>query len=242
MSSGIFDVVEATWPPAGKTTLGPWTLRDGQGGGSRVSATTVNGPFTGEDIDRAEAAMREMGQDLLFMIRPMDTALDSALAARGYVVKDPVNVYECPISQLTDQPLPRVRVFALWEPLAIMQELWQAGGIGPARLAVMHRVKGPKTGLLGRQNDKPGGVAFAAIHDGTCMVHAVEIPPHQRRQGMAGWMMRGAAFWAAEHGAERMAVLCTKSNIGANALYSSLGMTPVGEYHYRHKPDEESNP
>ena len=45
------------------------------------------------------------------------------------------------------------------------------------------------------------------------------------------WMMRQAAFWAAEHGATEMAVLCTKENTGANRLYASLGMTCCGQYH-----------
>ena len=31
-------VAEATWPPAATQTLGPVTLRDGKGGGKRVSA------------------------------------------------------------------------------------------------------------------------------------------------------------------------------------------------------------
>ena len=46
-------------------------------------------------------------------------------------------------------------------------------------------------------------------------------------------MMRGAAIWAAEQGAQTMAVLCTCDNAGANALYCGLGMDPAGGYHYR---------
>ena len=65
------------------------------------------------------------------------------------------------------------------------------------------------------------------------MVHALEILPHQRRQGLGRWMMRGAAIWAAEQGAQTMAVLCTCDNAGANALYCGLGMDPAGGYHYR---------
>ena len=53
----------------------------------------------------------------------------------------------------------------------------------------MHRAK-TRTGIFSRWNEKPAGVAFAAIHNGTCMVHAVEVLAHQRRQGVAAWMMR----------------------------------------------------
>jgi GNAT superfamily N-acetyltransferase len=67
------------------------------------------------------------------------------------------------------------------------------------------------------------------------MLHALEILPHQRRKGMGVWMMRQAAYWAAEQGATELAVLCTRANAGANALYARLGMQQSGGYHYRIK-------
>lgn len=228
-----YAVTEATWPPASRRGLGPVTLREGQGGGSRVSAATVNGTAGEAEIAAAEAGMRAMGQDCLFMVRDGETELDAQLAARGYAVKDPVNLWVCPVAQLTDTPVPPVTAFCLWEPLAIQREIWAEGGIGPERLAVMERVAGPKTALLARHRDKPAGAGFAAIHDGVAMVHALEILPHQRRAGMGAWMMRQAAFWALENGAAEMAVLCTKRNEGANGLYASLGMALSGQYHYR---------
>ncbi|EDZ48332.1 acetyltransferase, gnat family [Rhodobacterales bacterium Y4I] len=228
-----YAVTEATWPPASLRTLGPVTLREGQGGGSRVSAATVSGPVSGAQIAAAEEAMRAMGQDCLFMIRDGETELDAQLEARGYAVKDPVNLWTCPAERLTDIPVPRVTAFCVWEPLAIQREIWEQAGIGPERLAVMQRVRGPKTGLLGRHRDKPAGAGFVAIHDGVAMVHALEILPRQRRAGMGGWMMRQAAYWALEHGASELAVLCTKRNEGANGLYASLGMDCTGQYHYR---------
>lgn len=226
----IHELTEATWPPARAWQQDGWTLRDGAGGGKRVSAATRAEPDA--DIAAAEAAMRAMGQAPLFMLREGEDDLDADLEARGYALVDPVNMYACPVAQLTDMAIPRVTAFAIWEPLAIMKEIWEQGGIGPARLAVMARAA-HKTAIFGRWNERPGGVAFAAIHGQMCMVHAVEILPRQRRNGLAAWMMRKAAFWAEEQGAQTMSVLCTKANTGANALYSSLGMAVVGEYHYR---------
>lgn len=234
----FFDALDGTWPAASYRQLGPVTLREGQGGGSRVSAATIDGAFTPQDLDAAEAAMRAMGQKPVFQLRPGQQALDDALAARGYAVLDPVNLYTCPVDLLCDIPLPRVTVLSVWEPLALMLELWAEGGIGPARIAVMERVKGPKTALLGRHNDKPAGCAFVAIHNGIAMVHAIEVLPTQRRAGMGRWFMRAAALWAQKHGAHTVALMCTKANVAANGLYSSLNMTVVGEYHYRHLPTE----
>ncbi len=233
----FYDVVEATWPAAKVTRQGAVTLREGQGGGSRVSSATADCGLSGAELAEAEAAIYAMGQTPLFMIRDGQTDLDAQLAARGYQVKDPVNLWTCPVPNLTDVKIPRVTTFCMWEPLAICREIWEAGGIGTSRQMIMERVAGPKTAILARNDDKPAGTAFAAIHDGVAMVHAVEILPFQRRKGMGAWIMRQAAFWAAENGAEMLAVLCTKENDGANGLYASLGMELAGGYHYRILPE-----
>ncbi len=235
MSADWAAIVDGTWPAAGYDTLGPFRLRQGQGGGSRVSAASRIGAVTGADIDAAEAAMQAMGQKRIFCLRPGDEALDAQLAARSYDILDPVNIYACPADHLTDTPIPRVTVFNIWEPLAIMREIWAQGGIGPERLAVMDRAAGPKTGLLMRRSDQPAGTGFVAIHHGVAMMHALEILPDHRRRGMGQWAMRAAAFWALDNGAQTLSVICTKANAGANALYHSLGMEIVGEYHYRQR-------
>lgn len=226
----LYDVCEATWPPAAVSQHKGWVLRDGAGGGKRVSAATIATPDA--SIGVAEVAMRQLGQNPLFMIREGDNALDHTLEALGYQIVDPVVMYVLPIAQLMDVPIPRVTTFCIWEPLAIMKEIWAKGGIGPGRLDVMNRAK-VKTGILARWNEQPAGTAFAAVHESVCMVHAVEVLPHQRKQGVGAWIMRAAAFWGAAQGAGHIAVLCTTANEGANGLYSSLGFEVAGHYHYR---------
>lgn len=228
----LFEASDQTWPAARRFELGNWTLREGKGGGQRVSAATAQGLVNQKDIAVAENAMRKLGQTPLFMIRDTDAVLDGMLDEMGYVVVDPVTLYSLPINRLTNVPIPRVTAFTIWEPLAIMAEIWEKGGVGPARLEVMARAK-VKTGVLARWNEQPAGVAFAGVHDNICMAHAVEVLPHQRRQGVAEWMMRAAAFWGQAQGATDMAVLCVEQNKGANALYRSLGFAPAGGYHYR---------
>ena len=60
-------------------------------------------------------------------------------------------------------PVSGMAAFAHWPPLAIACDLWAEGGIGPARLAVMDRVEGAKSVILGRANDRASGVAFVAV-------------------------------------------------------------------------------
>ncbi len=233
-AQALFDTVEATWPAVAIHEIGPWLVREGQGGSKRVSSVSPLPGWTPDAIPQAEDACRDLGQDLLFQLRPEDTALDAALAARGYDVIDPVDLLVCPVEPLTAD-LHRLAAIPCWPPLAVQTEIWAEGGIGPARLAVMDRVKGPKTALLGRHDDHAAATAFVAIHDGIAMLHGLEVASTARRQGIGRVMMQGAANWAARHGARDFAVLVVKANKPAQSLYRTLGMTPVSDYFYRIK-------
>lgn len=234
MSDTLLSLTRATWPAAATRSVDGWSIRDGQGGGSRVSAATWDG--TGSpDISRAEAEMTAQGQEPIFMIRPQDEALDADLAAQGYEMGDPTQGYVVSTPELAQTP-PPVTSFAVWPPLAIQTEIWAEGGIGPERLAVMQRASGPKTALFGRMSEKPAGAAFVAMSGRSAMLHALEVSTTYRRRGLAQIMMRHAGQWALEAGASHLYLLVTKANEPANRLYTSLGFKPDGHYHYRRKP------
>jgi ribosomal protein S18 acetylase RimI-like enzyme len=226
----LAEVMEATWPPATRQSVGPFTLRDGAGGGKRVSAASCDGPFTTADLDVVEAAMAQP----LMLIRAGEEELDAALDARGWRIVDPVVAYAAPVAALAAD-LPGLTAFPHWPPLEIARSIWAEGGIGPARLAVMERVRGPKTALLGRIDDRPAGVVFVACHGPEAMLHALEVRAAYRRQGLAGNLVVAAANWAAEAGATRLSLVVTRQNAAARALYARLGLEVVGEYHYRMK-------
>lgn len=223
-------VMEATWPPASRRRLGPFTLRDGAGGGKRVSAASCDAAFTEADLSAAEAAMAEP----LFLIRAEDTALDAALDARGFRIVDPVVAYAAPVAALRAD-LPPLADFPHWPPLEIARSIWSEGGIGPARIAVMDRAHGPKTAILSRIGDRPAGVAFVACHGAEAMLHALEVRPDHRRQGAGRTILQAAANWASSQGADRLSLVVTRQNTAARALYARLGMGVVGQYHYRAK-------
>ncbi len=227
-------VMEATWPPARVWACGPFILRDGAGGGKRVSAASCKGGWTEAELQAAEAAMDAP----LFLIREgqaaLDGALDGALAARGYRVVDPVLAYAAPVGALVGE-VPSLTAFAHWPPLEIARDLWAGGGIGPARVGVMDRVAGPKTAVLARLEDRPAGVAFVALAGEEAMLHALEVRPAQQRRGVAATLLRAAANWAAAEGAARLSLVVTAQNLAARALYTRAGMQVVGQYHYRMK-------
>lgn len=223
-------VMDATWPPAACRSLGPFILREGAGGGKRVSAASLAGAFTEADLDALEAEMAAP----LIQVRAGEGALDTALDARGWRVVDPVVAYAAPVAKLTAE-LPDLTDFAHWPPLEIARSIWAEGGIGPERIAVMERADGPKAALLGRNGDRPAGVAFVACHGSEAMLHALEVRDSHRRRGLGMSLLRAAANWAAEQGATRLSLVVTRQNTAARALYARLGMEVVGEYHYRMK-------
>lgn len=227
-------VLAATWPAAETRACGPFTLRRSPGGGSRVSAATLDTDVLpgAVQIDTAIAAMAGWGQVPRFRIRDGQARFDTLLAARGFTRHDPTLIYAAPLSVLPGPP-PRLSAFPVWPPLAIEDEIWRNGGIGPDRRAVMERVVGPKTAIFGRIDDRSGGTAFVAVHDGVAMMHALEIRPQARRKGLARQIVAGAAAWAFDRGCTHLAVAVTQANAPACALYAGLGLEPCSAYHYR---------
>lgn len=226
----LAQVMEATWPPARSWRQGPFTLRDGAGGGKRVAAASCEGIWTDADIDDAEAAMVQP----LIVIRAGDEALDAALQARRWRLVDPVVAYAAPVEQLRAELAP-LAAFAHWPPLQIARSIWEEGGIGPARIAVMDRVTGAKCAILARHADRPAGAAFVASMGQDVMLHALEVRPHQRRHGVGAVLLHAAANWASLQGASRLILVVAAQNAAARALYARLGMQVVGHYHFRMK-------
>ena len=229
----LIEVCEVTWPPASRQRIGAWTIRDGQGGGQRVSAATEDWPVTDADLPVAEAAMRALGQAPLFQVRSGEDGLDALLARHGYDLHDPVNIYAMPVADLMGDEIPMGFAYAMWPPLELAKEIWNEGGVGAGRLAVMNRAPDPKAAILVRVGDSPGGVGFVGVHDGIAMLHAMHVLPEHRRRGAARLILKKAAHWAAENGADVLSLIVTQGNHAANPLYVSLGMRLVGHYHYR---------
>ena len=230
----LYDATNATWPAQSIRRHQGWDIRNGAGGGKFASAATLSQESLA-DIAVAEQTMLALGQAKLFMIRQDDTELDTALAERGYEIIDPVTLYVCENAALVPEMLPQAQSYAIWEPLQVMREIWAAGGITPERIELMHRVQGPKTGLLARSADTPAGAAFLALDGDIAMIHAVEVLDSFRRTGVARKLMAQAAKWAQDNGANYMSLMTTTHNAAANELYLSMGMIPAGTYHYRIK-------
>lgn len=231
----LFQALDETWPPARFVEHLPWLLREGAGGGQRVSAATASTKVRESDIASAEQGMRVLDQHPLFMLRPGEDALDDWLEARAYEIVDPVAIYLMPLTPVI--PLATdAEIQADWPPGAEALAVWAGGGIGPARIAVMERAKGAKTAVVATRDQTCSGVAFVAVCGHIAMLHALEVAPSARRLGLGTRVMNAAAHWATANGAAWLTLMVTRANVPANALYRGLGMREVGAYHYRRAP------
>lgn len=220
----LYDVIDATWAPYSKQEKDGWFIREGRGGGKRVSA--ANQQHVSADIEAAETAMALLKQPALFMIRDGFPTLEMQLAKRGYSITAPTIMMA---KSLSDKGIDIAADF-LDTPSPEQMSLWEKGGIDARRLDVMHRVDVPKTFV---QID--GATGFAAVHNNIVMVHAVEVSDPIRRQGVGQNLMNAAAMWGSMKGAHTISIVTTRDNRPAQNLYKKLGYSAAGTYHYRIK-------
>ncbi|MFG6080730.1 GNAT family N-acetyltransferase [Paracoccus litorisediminis] len=227
---------EVTWPAAEYRDSGAFRTGRGLGAGGRVSSTIALRPdWNPDDLDAAEAVHHDWDQRPMFRMPDSDVTLREALLARGYRQETPTAVMAIDCAALTHE-LPPMTAFAIWPPIAMQRDLWAAGNISAERQAVMERVNGPHTSILGRIDDRAAGAGFVAIAGNVAMVHAVEVAPQFRRRGLASHLIRAAADWASANGAARMGLAVSRGNTGARTLYDRLGFVEIGAYSYWARP------
>lgn len=231
----LFNAVDATWAPFALHEHKGWLIREGAGGGQRVSAATLLTNTKDAEISSAVTKMQSLGQTPLFMIRNENATLDAQLDALGYSIVDPVVILAAPLDKLLSNPSKQTHTVSVLDaPSASAKKIWTAGGIDQVRLNIMARVMAPKNIL------KAGnmGVAFVATHNGIAMVHAVEVLASHRRKGVANTLMYKATQWAKDQNCAWMAVLTVRANIPAKTLYEHSGMIEAAAYHYRRKASD----
>jgi ribosomal protein S18 acetylase RimI-like enzyme len=232
ISTAFLAAWTATWPAAEYAREGGFMVGRGCGGGGRVSAARPVDAWTEADIAAAEARHRAWNQPLLFSLDARDTKLAQALADRGYRETDPTLILSAPAGPLAEPAIPPVTAMECWPPLAIQRELWALTGVGGARQAIMERVEGPKTAILGRTQDRAAGAAFVAVHGRFALLHGLAVLPEWRGRGLGAWMVRRAARFGRAHGAGELALAVTEANAPARAMYDRLGFAEIGAYAY----------
>ena len=230
----IFDTIDATWAPARIVDHGPFRIRVGKGGGSRVSSASLHeSNATEASVRAASDLMRENGQAPLFMIRPGEEALDQLLDGMGFQIGSPTVVFSGPTADMAEHAPKGIATIGSDFPMAIHRALWLDAEIGPERISVMNRVSNPKAYFLGRFNEQAAGTVFVATDGASAMLHALYISPFARNNGVGQNLTFACAKWALSCGADTLLLLTTTDNSKARSLYSKIGMREVSQYHYR---------
>lgn len=221
----LYEVLDFTWPSVTTELHHGWQIKNGSGGGKRVSAAIQNSPTA--KVEVAEKLMNALGQKKLFMIREGNEILDYKLHKLGYKLIDPSVIFGLPIELLAKTFDGKFHT----SPNTAMKSLWLNGDINDMRLNVMARTKVLKTYVTINNI----AVAFVAIHNAIAMVHALEVSTINQRQGFGKKIMQQIAGWASLNGAHYLSVITVHNNFPAKSLYEHLKMSEIGSYHYRIK-------
>lgn len=232
----LLAAMDTTWRAAERVMLGDWVIRRGLGGGQRVSSIWAKGePGLPLDaaLEHAVGIQRGWGEAPLVQVAPEATALDAALAERGWEMRDRSILMAAEIDRLAAVGTGGLMVVHVTTPLAVLDELWEAEGIGAARRAVIARTPEPKICLMLRADDRPAAAAFVGLDGTLAMLHALVVAKRFRRRGVGQATVAAAAQWAVRQRASHLGLAVGAHNQAAVALYRRMEFAEPGVYHYR---------
>ncbi|MEL7346438.1 MAG: GNAT family N-acetyltransferase [Pseudomonadota bacterium] len=231
-----------TWPAAeilGETDPAGWILRfSEEAAGSRANSACVSRPVPdiAAAIAAAEAAYRARGRVPRFQLWPGQEAVDEALTARGYTAYDRSLLMVRAVAEPWEPDPPGCVAVEVRTPLAALEAVWEAGGVGPARQAVIARARVPVARFLGRVDMAPAGAVAAMVDGEIAVTQALWVDPACRGRGMARCLMGAVHGFAVQTGAAVMAHAVVADNASAIRLYEGLGFHAFGAYHYAKAP------
>lgn len=227
------------WPAGETRQVDGWLWRYSGGGSQRansVSALRYRGADVERTIDEIERLYRTHHAPVRFQVgfplsEPED--LDERLAARGYVVHDPVTTLIKPV-----------------EPVALPDDVqlgaspsdgWMRvylSNITPDRQpfasAILARVPAPCVFAEVMRGGETLATALGVLHEGAVIAECVGTSASARRQGAASTVMSALEAWGSAQGARTIGLQAVTTNMPAQGLYAALGYTAAGTYHYRY--------
>ena len=235
---GIEHAAVRAWPAGEVRDVEGWLWRYSGGGSQRansVSALEYRGTDVERTIDEIEKLYRERRAPVRFQVgsplsQPGD--LDARLAARGYVIHDPVTTLIKPV-EAVDVPANVV--------LSDMpSEQWMSvylSNVTPDRrpfaAAILARVPQPRVFAETIRDGAVVATALGVFCENTVIAECVGTATSARRQGAAAAVMRALEAWASQQRAHTIGLQAVTTNAPAQGLYAALGYTTAGTYHYR---------
>ena len=226
------------WPAGETCDVDGWLWRYSGGGSQRansVSALYYRGADVERTIDEIEELYRVRRAPVRFQVgfplsQPED--LDARLAARGYVIHDPVTTLVKPIEAVA---MP-ASVILRDAPSEGWSEVYLSN-VSPDRrpfaAAILARVPAPRVFAEARGESGVVATALGVLHEGAVIAECVGTAASARRQGAASAVMRALEAWGVAQDARTIGLQAVTTNAPAQGLYAALGYTAAGTYHYR---------
>jgi N-acetylglutamate synthase len=236
---GIERAAVRAWPAGETRVVDGWLWRYSGGGSQRansVSALGYEGTDVERTIDKIEALYRAHVAPVRFQVgfplsRPDD--LDERLAARGYVIHDPVTTLLKPVA-----PVAAPENVVLREAPSDGWLSVYLANVTPDRrpfaTAILARVPGPRVFAEVVRGGAVIATALGVFHESTVVAECVGTARSARRQGAAAAVMRALESWGVGLGAHTIGLQAVTTNVPAQGLYAALGYAPAGTYHYRY--------
>ncbi|MDI6102366.1 GNAT family N-acetyltransferase [Actinoplanes sp. NEAU-A12] len=223
------------WPSAHTEQAGGWLLRHTPGVTKRRNNSALPpAPDTRpeETIDAVEAFYAGRDLPVTVQISPagQHTALDAALAARGYRHEAPTLVLTAPAAEVVSRAPagPAVEITAGLTPG--WRDAYANLAVSDLVLARMRLPTGYASVTV---DGRTAALGLFVAGDGLTGVYCMATEPRFRRRGFAAAILRAGAEWSVTHRADLMYLQVEADNEGARRLYGKAGFTHSHGYHYR---------
>lgn len=235
---GIEHAAVRAWPAGETRDVEGWLWRYSGGGSQRansVSALEFSGTDVEHAIDAVEKLYRERRAPVRFQVGfPLSqpSNLDERLAARGYVIHDPVTTLIKPVENV-ERPTNVVLRHAPSDGWMSVYLSNVTPDRRPFATAILARVPQPCVFAEAVRDGAAIATALGVLHECTVIAECVGTSQAARRQGAAAAVMSALEGWGVSHGAHTIGLQAVTTNAPAQGLYSALGYKPAGTYHYR---------
>lgn len=226
--------------PAARSGLdGSFLVRAFLGGTGRANAASALSPAPDPDLAarlaRIEAGYRRLGLTPRFRSTPLDPpGMAAALAARGYAPDADSLVMAGPLGGLAAAD-PAVAVLAApdedWLSVIATAE-YQTEARRREKLLAPAMMWAPAAWMLLRVEGRPAAAAQVTADGPLAGLFDVAVHPDFRRRGLARRVLGAALDWAAARGAETAWLQVSAGNLGAVALYGTMGLGEQYRYRY----------
>lgn len=237
--------MDAAWPALESSTADGWVLRSAGGVTQRANSIwpAAESSNPAASLRHAEEWYAGRRQPVIFQLtrRPDNAALEDFLDSRGYSRQSETIIMAATPSP-ADSPAPAgISVTLADTPSAEWLDLWWSvdGRGGEEAKQLARDILSGVPSLYATARNSAGqvvGTGRLSLVDGWGGIYGMATHPDFRRQGVAGAVLAALMEHASVAGAERMWLMVTNANAGAQELYRRAGFAEMGRYHYRQAP------